>query len=75
MNNIWNLSERELEILDLIIKGLTNPQIAEKLVITTHTVKAHIASIYFKTNIHSRVLLAISAVKLGIFNNNDVNVR
>ena len=55
MNNIWNLTDREYEILKFIIQGLSNPEIAEKLCITTHTVKAHILAIYQKTGIHSEL--------------------
>lgn len=68
MNNIWNLTDREYEILKFITQGLSNPEIAKKLYITTHTVKAHILAIYQKTGIHSRVVLAVRAIKLRIIN-------
>ena len=43
--NIYGLTERELDVLSLMVDGLTNPQIANKLVITRATAKAHVHSI------------------------------
>ena len=40
--NLYGLTEREMEVLALIVDGLTNPQIAEKLVITISTTKTHV---------------------------------
>ncbi len=68
MNNILNLTDREYEVLILLMKGYTNPEIAEKLNITVHTVKAHISSMYEKTGLTSRVTLAVKACQLGIDN-------
>jgi LuxR family maltose regulon positive regulatory protein len=48
------LSERELEILRLLAKGLSNAQIAERLVIALATVKRHIQNIYGKLGVNSR---------------------
>ena len=48
------LSERELEVLRLLAAGLTNPQIAARLVITTGTVKAHTANIFRKLDAANR---------------------
>jgi LuxR family maltose regulon positive regulatory protein len=48
------LSERELEILQLISEGLTNPEIASRLFVSLNTVKAHTRNIYGKLNVHSR---------------------
>ncbi len=47
-------SERELEILRLLDMDLSAPEIADKLVISTNTVRTHIKSIYQKLNAHSR---------------------
>ena len=66
----WNLSDREYQVLKLLVNGNSNSQIAEKLSITIHTVKAHIASMYAKAGIHSRVLLAVKAVKFNIVDYN-----
>jgi predicted ATPase/DNA-binding CsgD family transcriptional regulator len=45
---------RELEIFRLLANGLTNPQIAERLTISFHTVNAHVRSIYAKVGVSSR---------------------
>lgn len=69
MNKIYHITEREFEVLKLLIQGYSNPQIAEKLNITVHTVKAHISSLYEKTGVNSRVNLAVLACSYGINNN------
>ncbi len=51
---VESLSYRELEILQLIGEGLTNQEIAERLVITLHTVKKHSSNIYSKLGVRSR---------------------
>lgn len=66
MERKWNLTSREFEVLELICKGLSNPQIAKELIVSHHTVKAHVASIYYKTKINLRVVLALEAFKAGI---------
>jgi LuxR family maltose regulon positive regulatory protein len=48
------LSKRELEILRLIDEGCTNQEIAERLMITLHTVKKHSSNIYGKLGVRSR---------------------
>lgn len=48
------LTDREREVLDLLAEGLTNKEIAEKLVITTNTVKRHLKSIFEKLKVHTR---------------------
>lgn len=58
-----SLTKREKEIVKLIIKGLTNKEIAKELFLSVHTIKANIENIYEKTNINNRVLLAISALR------------
>ncbi len=58
-------TERELEVLYWLIMGLTNKEIAKKLVISNHTIKAHVASIYKKIGVSNRVQAAIMSFKLG----------
>lgn len=48
------LTEREREVLDLLAQGLTNKEIAERLVITANTVKRHLKAIFEKLNVHTR---------------------
>lgn len=50
----FNLSERELEVLNLIQKGYTNKIISKKLLISINTTKFHIRNIYEKLNINSK---------------------
>lgn len=48
------LTDREREVLELVARGKTNKEIADKLVITTNTVKRHLKAIFAKLNIHTR---------------------
>jgi LuxR family maltose regulon positive regulatory protein len=49
------LTERELEVLRLIVAGLSNPEIAQELVIAVSTVKSHVNHIYGKLGVKNRV--------------------
>ncbi len=60
------LTYREREILILIAEGLTNQQIAEKLVISVKTVQTHRAHIMKKLDLHDRSLLVRYAVRKGL---------
>jgi LuxR family maltose regulon positive regulatory protein len=60
------LSERELEVLQLIAEGLTNQEIASRLFLSLHTVKVHAHNIYGKLGVHSRTQAAARARALGI---------
>ena len=53
------LTEREQEICTLMVEGLTNRQIADRLYISEGTVKNYISNIYDKTGIHDRVKLIV----------------
>ena len=53
------LSLKESEVVYLILEGLTNDAIANKLNITTRTVKAHITSIFIKLHVNDRVSLIL----------------
>lgn len=54
------LTDREREIAVLLVEGLTNRQIADKLYISEGTVKNYISAIYDKTGIHDRVKLVVA---------------
>ena len=64
--NLYGLTEREMEVLALIVDGLTNPQIADKLVITISTTKTHVHSILQKLCVGSRTQATITAMKEGL---------
>ena len=53
------LSQKEVEVVYLILDGLTNDAIAKKLDITTRTVKAHISSIFSKLHVSDRLSLVL----------------
>jgi ATP/maltotriose-dependent transcriptional regulator MalT len=63
---VESLSERELEVLQLISLGRTNKEIASQLYIAPGTVKAHTASIYRKLEVANRTEAVAHARQLGI---------
>jgi LuxR family maltose regulon positive regulatory protein len=60
------LSEREIEVLQLIAEGLTNQEIASRLFLSQHTIKAHTRNIYGKLDVHSRTEAVARGRALGI---------
>ncbi|PAX60726.1 photosynthetic electron transport-dependent transcriptional regulator PedR [Brunnivagina elsteri] len=68
-----NLSDREVQIIDLVAAGLTNQEIAGKLEISKRTVDNHISNILTKTGTDNRVALVRWALRWGKVCLNDVN--
>ena len=64
--NAFGLTEREMEVLGLIVEGLSNPEIAERLVITRATAKAHVHSILQKLYVNDRTQAAVLAMREGL---------
>lgn len=62
----YPLTERELEILELIVAGCSNAEIAEKLYITIGTVKTHVRSILNKLCANDRTQAAVRALRSGL---------
>ena len=60
------LTEREREVLELIARGLTNREIAEKMVISEKTVKTHVSNLLDKLELEDRTRAAIWALKHGL---------
>jgi len=67
-----DLTDRETDVLKLIASGLTNSQIAEKLVISENTVKGHVSNILSKLHLADRTKVAVYAWQQGIVNRNSV---
>jgi len=63
---VSELTARELEVLALIVKGLSNSDISESLSISRGTVKAHINSIFSKLGVSDRTQAATTALQRGI---------
>ena len=61
-----HLSEREQEVLQWLVQGSSNEEIAQNLYVTVATVKAHLTSIFEKLDVKSRTQAIIKALKLGL---------
>lgn len=64
--NKYGLTKRELEVLALIVEGLSNPEISERLVVSLATTKAHVHSILQKLYLTDRTKAAVRALKEGL---------
>lgn len=62
----YNLTEREMNVIQCLAQGYTNHEIAKTLHISVHTVKAHLEAIYEKLNVTNRVQAAMRAVALDL---------
>ena len=61
-----NLTQREYEVLKLIVDGKSNNEIAEALTISSHTAKAHVCNIIQKLVVDDRTQVAVKALKEGL---------
>lgn len=64
--NKFGLSPRELEVLELLIEGLSNLQMAEKLVVGSETIKTHMRHIMEKLVVADRTQAAVKALREGL---------
>ena len=60
------LTERENEVLKLLVQGKSNTEIASELIVSVHTAKAHVCSILQKLCVDDRVQAAVKAIKEGL---------
>lgn len=61
-----DLTERELEVLELLVEGLSNSKIAGRLGVSPNTVKNHLRSIYSKLDVSTRTAATTLAIKHGL---------
>ena len=61
-----NLTSRETEVLQLIVNGYTDPEIAQQLFLSLHTVKHYRISILLKMDVKNTAALVSKALKLGL---------
>ena len=65
-NEEYNLTSREKQVLELIVEGFSNIQIAEKLDVSINTTKVHVCNILQKLAVADRTQAAIKAIKHNI---------
>jgi two-component system NarL family response regulator len=65
-NRRADLSRREMDVLQLLIKGRSNKEISSRLFVSEDTVKAHLKTLFSKLNVRDRTEAAITAIRHGI---------
>lgn len=73
MARLSDLTPRELEILQLVIVGKTNKEIALEIFISKKTVEFHLDHIYSKLGIRTRLMVGIWAIQHGLIAETRVN--
>ena len=68
------LTEREIDVLLALTRGLSNSEIAEALFITERTVKAHVSNILGKLSLASRTQAALYALKNGLIGLDEIGL-
>jgi len=70
-NNPFQLSEREYEVLCLLVDGLSNQEMANRLYLSAETVKTHMRHLMEKLRVSDRTQAAVKAVRQGLVPSND----
>lgn len=65
-NMLGQLSQRELDVLKLMVEGYSNPEIAAKLYLSPNTIKTHVRGIMNKLAVDDRVQAAVVALRAGL---------
>jgi DNA-binding NarL/FixJ family response regulator len=63
---VAGLTGREVEVLRLVARGLSNPEIASALVVSRRTVEHHVEAVYAKLGVHSRSAVTLQALEHGL---------
>src|ERR1051325_1604481 len=66
MSTLSDLTPRELEVLQLLLAGKTNKEIAQQIAISAKTVEFHLDHIYTKLGVRSRMLAGVWAMQQGL---------
>lgn len=71
VNPFTELTDREMEVLQLVAQGLNNHEIADKMVVTPKTVRSHTSNILSKLHLQDRTQAAVYAWQQGIVRRDD----
>jgi DNA-binding NarL/FixJ family response regulator len=71
MNTTIRLTSREVELLQLLARGCTYIQAADRLGTSVHTVESHVKNVYRKLNVHSARAAVWRATELRLFSQPD----
>ena len=66
MATLSDLTPREMQILQLILEGRTNREIAAEIFVSEKTIEFHLKNIYTKVGVRKRILVTVWAVQQGV---------